>query len=374
MDVKMYDPTRDYASHKEEYDTAIQNVINSGNFINGSQVKELEYELSKYVGVKHCISCANGTDALELALLALDIAPGDKVITVAHTFVSTAEVICHLGATPIFIDVNMDDFCIDVDKLEEYLENNNNVDIKAMIVVSLYGQMPDFGRINRLALKYNITVIEDGAQSFGASYNNKKSCSMTTISTTSFFPTKPLGCYGDGGACFTNCSSLAKKIRALKNHGSEVKFTNLYIGRNSRLDTIQASILLVKLKYLDDCLDKRRDCANRYTETLKHRDDLILPKIFENRIHVWAQYTIILKGNNRDNIKEQLEKAGICISIFYPKGLHQQTCFEMLCEYDNLEVTENICNNIINLPCYGELTQNEQTYICDTLIKILDMA
>ena len=265
--IQMYDPKREYKTHKKDIDNAIQNVLNHGLFINGPEIKQLEKDLASFVNVKHCISISNGTDALKVALLALDIKPNDEVITVAHSWISTVEVISIINAIPVFTDIEDETFNLDPEKLEETILKCKNP--KAIIVVSLYGQIPDFDTINHIATKYNLPVIEDGAQSFGALYNGKRSCSLTTIGTTSFFPSKPLGCYGDGGACFTNDDHLAFKIRAIKNHGGVKRFHHKYVGLNARLDTIQAAILNIKLKYFEDSLKKRNECAYYYSTKLK---------------------------------------------------------------------------------------------------------
>jgi UDP-2-acetamido-2-deoxy-ribo-hexuluronate aminotransferase len=272
----MYDPKREYHTKKKEIDEAINTVLTHGIFINGPEVKELEKKLSDYVG-SECIAVSNGTDALKIALLALDVGINDEVITVAHSWISTAEVISLINAKPVFVDIEDETFNIDINKIEKAITKNT----KAIIVVSLYGQMPNFDEINKIADKYNIPVIEDGAQSFGASYNNKKSCGVTTIGTTSFFPSKPLGCYGDGGACFTNNKLLEDKMRAIKSHGGIKRFHHKYIGLNGRLDTIQAAILNAKFLYFDETLQNRNKCANYYTDNLKDLEkyEIKLPNV-----------------------------------------------------------------------------------------------
>lgn len=368
--IQMYDPKREYQYHKVDIDNSIQTVLNHGIFINGPEINELENALTNYVGSK-CITVSNGTDALKIALLALDVGIGDEVITVAHTWISTVEVISIINATPVFVDIEDATFNIDVTKLEKAITNKT----KAIIVVSLYGQMPDFDTINAIANKYNIPVIEDGAQSFGATFKGKKSCSLTTIGTTSFFPSKPLGCYGDGGACFTNNSLLEEKIRAIKNHGGIKRFHHKYIGINGRLDTIQAAILNTKLKYFNDTLVKRNNCANYYNEYLKAIEQFgfKLPTVNDNCYSSWAQYSILANNKKeRDDIVEYLKSENINVAVFYPKPLHLQECFYYL-GYTNgdLPITENVCDRIFNLPCYGELTQSEQEYIVNTLIKYI---
>ncbi len=336
--IQMYDPKREYALHKEEIDNAIHTVLNHGIFINGPEITELEKKLSEFTGSKHAICVSNGTDALKIALLALDVKPNDEVITVAHTWISTAEVIPLINATPVFIDIDINNFNMDPSKLEAAITINT----KAIIVVSLYGLVGNIETINRIADKYSIPVIEDAAQSFGAERKGKKSCNLSLIGTTSFFPSKPLGCYGDGGACFTNDDNLAMKMKAIRAHGGLQRFKHQYIGMNARLDTLQAAILLAKFKYFDNTIKARNDCANYYLEKLKDIPQLILPKVEENNVN---------------------------LSIFYPSPLHHQKCFENISVNHDLSITEDVCDRIFNLPCYGELTTDEMDIIIDLLHK-----
>jgi UDP-2-acetamido-2-deoxy-ribo-hexuluronate aminotransferase len=361
--INMYDPTRDYAEHKEEYDEAIHNVLNKGNFIGGEQVTEFEKQLSCYTGAKHCITCANGTDALYIALLALDIGIGDEVITVAHTWISTSEVISLAHAIPVFVDIENITFNIDVSKIEEKITHKT----KAILPVSLYGHMPDYAKIKEIGIKYGIPVIEDGAQSFGAIQNGQKSCSCfnTDIATTSFFPSKPMGCYGDGGALFTNDDVLAKKIRAIKSHGGLERFKHKYIGLNSRLDTIQAAILLVKLKYIDEKISARNDVASYYTSQLQNISRITLPTVHNNNTHALAQYSVLTSSKaERDALFNKLKADGVNCAIFYPSPLHTQECFAYLgYKYGDLPITETVCDTIINFPMYAELTRLEQDHV-----------
>ena len=368
--MQMYDPKREYKNHKSEINTSIQNVLDHGIFINGPEVKELENKLSEYIGVKHCIGVSNGTDALKIALLALGVGIDDEVITVSHSWISTAEVISIINAKPVFVDIEDTTYNMDSSLLEDKITEKT----KAIIVVSLYGQIADIDSINHIANKYNIPVIEDGAQSFGATYNGKKSCSLTTIGTTSFFPSKPLGCYGDGGACFTNNDDLATKIRAIKSHGGIKRFHHKYIGLNGRLDTIQAAILLTKIKYFEETLKNRNNCADYYNKNLDFLKDkgFVLPKIKEGRTSAWAQYSIICNNKEeRDNIVNHLKSNNINAAVFYPSPLHSQECFQYLFneEKPNLSVTERICDTVFNLPCYGEVTKDEQEHVITTLKK-----
>jgi UDP-2-acetamido-2-deoxy-ribo-hexuluronate aminotransferase len=366
--INMYDPTRDYMNHKNEYMDSINEVLDQGNFINGKQVIELEHQLSEYTGSKHCITVGNGTDALQIALMCLGIGPGDEVITVPHTWISTSEVISLLKAKPVFVDIESDTFNIDILKIEEKITDKT----KVIIPVSLYGQMPDYDKINEIAEKYGLVVIEDGAQSFGATQRDKKSCNVTRIGSTSFFPSKPLGCYGDGGALFTNDDTLAKKMRAIKNHGGTKRFYHDYIGVNSRLDTVQAAILNVKMKYLDSSIKNRNIVAQRYTDGLCELLGIVIPSVQSYNTSVWAQYSLLIPTiDSRDRLVEKLKESGINVSIFYPKPLHYQPCFTYLgYKEGDFPVSESVCSTIINLPCYGELTEDEQMYIIDTFKKI----
>lgn len=370
LPIQMYDPKREYQINKNKINNAIQNVLNHGLFINGPEIKELELKLSEFTNTKHCICVSNGTDALKISLLALGIQPNDEVITVAHSWISTVEVISIINAKPVFVDIENETFNLDHNKLEQKITDKT----KAIIIVSLYGQIPNIDKVNEIASKFNIPVIEDGAQSFGALYNGKRSCSLTTIGTTSFFPSKPLGCYGDGGACFTNDDDLAAKIRAIKNHGGIKRFHHKYIGLNGRLDTIQAAILNIKFDYFEDTLSKRNQCANYYSKNLKileNKELLKLPKVKDNCTSSWAQYSLLAKSKiERDNIVDFLKENKVNVAIFYPKPLHLQECFNYL-DYkkNDLPVTENICDTIFNLPCYAELTNEEQDYIINILIK-----
>lgn len=364
--IQMYDPKREYHLHKEEIDASIKSVLEHGIFINGPEIKELEKNLANYVG-SSCITVSNGTDALKIALLALDVGIDDEVITVAHTWISTVEVISIIHARPVFVDIEPNTFNMDVNKLECAITEKT----KAIIVVSLYGHMADIDAINAIANKYNIPVIEDGAQSFGASYKGRKSCSVTTIGTTSFFPSKPLGCYGDGGACFTSNKELETKMRAIKSHGGLERFKHKYIGLNGRLDTLQASILNAKFSYFNETLQNRNKCANYYTNNLAflQQKGFKLPSVCTECYSAWAQYSILAPDNaTRDAIVKYLIKHKVNVAIFYPSPLHLQECFSYLgYKKGDLPVTESICDTVFNLPCYGEITTQEQDYIINLI-------
>jgi len=365
--IQMYDPKREYNTHKTEIDSSIHRVLDHGIFINGPEVKELEQKLAEYVNVKHAISLSNGTDALTISLLAMDVQPDDEIITVSHSWISTVETIALIKAKPVFVDVESNTFNLDETKLEQAITNKT----KGIVVVSLYGQIANIDNINEIANRHNLFVIEDGAQSFGATYNGKKTGSLTTIGTTSFFPSKPLGCYGDGGACFTNDDEIALKIRAIKSHGGVKRFHHKYVGLNARLDTIQAAILLEKLKYFDQTIEARNNCANYYTNNLKFLEEkgCQLPVVKENCKSVWAQYSILANNKEeRDNIVSHLKDNNINAAIFYPAPLHLQECFQYLnYKVGDIPITEDVCDRIFNLPCYGEFTTEEQSNIVQIL-------
>ena len=360
--IQMYDPKREYNAHKEEIDTALQTVLNHGLFINGPEVKALEPALAEFTGVKHAITVSNGTDALKVALLAVDVKPNDEVITVAHTWISTVEVISIINAKPVFCDICPETFNMDHTKLEALITEKT----KAIMPVSLYGQTADMDAINEIAKRHNIPVIEDGAQSFGATYKGKKTGNISTIGTTSFFPAKPLGGYGDGGAIFTNDDELADKLRQIKNHGCIKRFQHKYIGMNARMDTLQAAIVGTKLKWYNETIGKRQACAEYYLSNLKNCAPLItLPVIKAERTSVWAQFSILAASNKmRDFLVKFLKENNINVGIFYPVPLHYQECFKYL-DYKegDLPVSEDVCSRVFNLPCYGELTYEEQNRI-----------
>jgi UDP-2-acetamido-2-deoxy-ribo-hexuluronate aminotransferase len=361
----MYDPKREYQSHKEEIDNAIQAVLNHGLFINGPEVKALEPALASFTGAKHAITCSNGTDALKVAMLALGIGPGDEVITVAHTWISTVEMISIINAVPVFCDICPNTFNMDHTKLEALITDKT----KAIMPVSLYGQTANMDAINEIANKYNVPVIEDGAQSFGAMYKGKRTGNLSTIGTTSFFPSKPLGCYGDGGALFTNDDELNDRMRKIKNHGALKRFQHKLIGMNARLDSIQAAVIGTKLKWYNETMNKRNKCANYYTEKLENIDFIETPFLSNDCYSVWAQYSLLAPNKEaRDFIVSNFKNNGVNAAIFYPAPLHIQECFKYLnYSLGDLPVTEEICDRIFNLPCYGEFTREEQ----DKVIKIL---
>lgn len=353
-----------YQERKEEFDKAIASVIEDSSFIMGKPVYELEEKLSAYTGVEYAIACSNGTDALLLAMMALNIKPGDEVVTTPFTFIATAETVAFLGAIPVFVDIDELTYNIDTSKIEEKITNKT----KAIISVSLYGQIADMDEINRIASKYNLPVIEDGAQSFGATYKGRKSCNVSTVGTTSFFPAKPLGCFGDGGSVFTNDGVLAEKMISMRVHGQTKRYHHKYIGMGGRLDTLQAAVLKVKMDGYNDDIIKRQSVASKYTELLKGK--VITPTVKEYNTSVWAQYSI--RVVNRDKIQVALKRKGIPTAVHYPKPLHLQECFEYL-KYSkgDFPISEKVSEEIMSLPMNPYLTEKEQGYICKELIQLL---
>lgn len=346
---------------KDKIDVGIQNVLTHGQYILGPEVAELEEKLAAYVGVKYCITCANGTDALQIAQMAFGIGPGDEVITPGFTYIATAETVAVLGATPVYIDVNPKTYNLDVEKLEAAITPHT----KAIIPVSLYGQCADFDEINAIAKKYNLPVIEDAAQSFGASYKGKKSCNLTTIACTSFFPSKPLGCYGDGGAIFTNDEELAKIIRQIARHGQNRRYHHIRVGMNSRLDTLQAAILLPKLEILDEEMQARQRVAETYTKLFNDAGINTTPCIEAHNQSAWAQYTIQVE--NRDDVQAKLKEQGIPTAVHYPIPLNKQPAVAEVNAV--LPVGDAVAERVISLPMHPYLTAEAQEKIVAALLS-----
>lgn len=360
MNIDFANLQKHYLLYKDEIDTAVHAVLDKCNFIMGEEVSQLESALAAYVGVKHAITCSSGTDALQLSLMAIDIAPGDEVITTPFTFIATAEMIAHLGAIPVFVDIDESTYNIDATKIEEKITAKT----KAIIPVSLYGQTADMDPINAIASKHGLIVIEDAAQSFGATYKGKKSCALSDIGCTSFFPAKPLGCFGDGGAIFTDNDTLATKMRSLRLHGQSKRYHHQYIGIGGRLDTIQAAVLNVKLHHYETDLAMRQEVAHRYNIALgtKRRIPFIAPE----RTSAYAQYSI--RVQDRETLQEKLKSAGIPTAVHYPMPLHLQECFAYLGYHQgDFPVSETVANEIMSLPMNPFLNHEETTYICEKL-------
>jgi UDP-2-acetamido-2-deoxy-ribo-hexuluronate aminotransferase len=378
MKINFCDLRKQYEILKKNIDEGINKVLSHSKFINGFEVEELEKKLSEYVGTKYAISVASGTDALLLSLLALDIKQGDFVITTPFTFIATAEVISFLKAIPVFVDIDEKTLNISPEKIKKFLENPiNPIDknpikkekIKAIISVDLFGQPADYDELKKICRENNLFLIEDGCQSLGAEQDNKKACSFGDISVTSFFPSKPLGCYGDGGMIFTDSEELLKKCRLLRNHGQEKKYSHESLGLNSRLDTIQASILLAKLGWFEEEIKKRQEIAQRYKEKLK---DLTLkfPEIRENNISSYAQFCILTE--KRDELKRFLERNEIPIAVHYPKPLHLQKAFSLLnYQEGDFPIAEKVSKQILSLPFDAYKTNEEIEFICEKLGSFL---
>jgi len=351
--MEFIDLKTQYQRLKVEIDAGIQRVLDHGQYILGPEVFELEEKLSDYTGAKYCITVANGTDALQIAQMALGIGSGDEVITPGFTYIATAETVKLLGAKPVYVDIDPRTFNLDPAKLDTAITPRT----KAIIPVSLYGQSADFDSINAIAAKHGIPVIEDAAQSFGAVYKGRKSCNLTTIACTSFFPTKPLGCYGDGGAIFTNDENLAMVMRQIARHGQDRRYHHIRLGVNSRLDTIQAAVLIEKLKILDDEITRKEEIANEYkyflTSTSASTDlEVQLPYIEAHNQSAWAQYSIRCK--NRNKIIEILNSKNIPYAIHYPTPLHKQPAVENV--NVELEVSEKTATQILSLPMHAYMS------------------
>ena len=365
--IHMVDLHSQYLRIKPEIDQAIQEVLTSTAFIQGPHVHQFAEALKQFTGAAFCVPCANGTDALQIAMMALDLKPGDEVILPVHTYVATAEVIALLGLTPVFIDVKPDTFNLDVDRLEQKITSKT----KAVVPVHLYGQCADLEPILKIAHRHNLFVIEDAAQSLGSEYTfadgtKKKSGTMGTIGTTSFFPSKNLGCYGDGGALFTNDASLAEKIKMMANHGQRIKYHHDVIGVNSRLDTMQAAILLVKLKYVNEYESSRNAVANLYDKALANISQVKTPARAKNSTHVFHQYT--LQVEKRNELKKYLEEKGVPSMIYYPVPLHFQKAYKKDGFGEgSFPVTESLSKTVISLPIHTEMKTEELEYIVEQI-------
>lgn len=357
--MEFIDLKSQYQDLKTEINVRIQRVLDHGQFILGPEVWELEDKLAAYVGANHCITVANGTDALQIAQMALGISSGDEVITPGFTYIATAETVALLGAKPVYVDVDPRTYNLDPNLLEKAISSKT----KAIIPVSLYGQCADFDAINLIASKYKIPVIEDAAQSFGATYKGRKSCNLSDISCTSFFPSKPLGCYGDGGAIFTNSDDLAKTIRQIARHGQDRRYHHVRVGVNSRLDTIQAAILLAKLEMLDGDIARKDKLASEYNKKLSGIIGLKVPYVEGWNKSAWAQYTIQVE--NRENAIKLLSAKGIPTAVHYPIPLNKQPAVEDVSV--NLFVGNKCAEHVLSLPMHPYLVDQEQNLISEVL-------
>lgn len=357
---------------REKINKRINRVLDHGKYIMGPEVQELEEALTNYVGAQYCVSCASGTDALLMALMAYDVGPGDAIFTTPFTFIATAEVIALLGATSVFVDIDPQTFNVDPEKLKEAItitRKESKLKVRGIIPVDIFGQLADYDTIETVAKEFDLFVLEDAAQSFGATYNGKQACSFGDMAATSFFPAKPLGCYGDGGAIFTDSEKLAQKLRSVRVHGQgEHKYENVRTGINGRLDTIQAAVLLEKLAVFGKEIVLRNEIAQRYSEGL--RGHVKTPVVKADRSSVWAQYSIL--SSNRDGLMAQLKLKGVPTAIYYPQPLHLQTAFTTL-DYKkgDFPVSERIADTILSLPMHPYLEAEGQDYIIDSVIQSL---
>lgn len=370
MTIPFIDLGAQYNAYQSEIDTAIAKVLQSSQFIMGEDVRLLEQELASYIGVKHAIGCSSGTDALLLALMAIDIKPGDEVICPVFTFFATAEVIAFLGAKPVFVDIEPVTYNLDPNLLEAAITTKT----KAIMPVSLYGQPADMHEINAIADKasqvhgHKIYVIEDAAQSFGAEYQGAKSCHLSDIGCTSFFPSKPLGCYGDGGAVFTDNQAIAERIQSLRLHGQSERYRHERIGMCGRLDTIQAAILRVKLKHFAAEVPKRIAIGERYSQQL--RDAVVTPTVRSDRTSVYAQYSV--RVSHREQVAAQLKEQGVPTAVHYPIPLHQQPCFQDLgYQVGDFPIAEAVAQEIMSLPMSPFLTEADQDKVIDTVSSVV---
>lgn len=356
------DLKQQYALLKTSVDRRLNNVLQHGQFIMGPEVKELEDTLARYTSTKHAVACSSGTDALLIALLALKLEAGDEVITTPFTFIATAEVIALLGAIPVFVDIDSRTYNLDPHLLEAAITSKT----RAIIPVSLYGQCADFDAINEIAARHNLPVIEDAAQSFGATYKGRRSCNLSTIACTSFFPSKPLGCYGDGGMCFTNDDALAARMKQIRVHGQDRRYHHPVLGINGRLDTIQAAILLAKMEVFEAEVDARMRIGQAYTRALNQ--SVHTPSVESHNTSVYAQYTI--EGENRNNLIEGLKLKGIPTAVHYPVPLHLQPAFASLGQHlGSLPNAEAAAERVVSLPIHPYLSSDDQARVVDAVIS-----
>lgn len=373
QEIKMVDLKGQYDKIKPEIDHAIQSVIDNTEFINGNAVKQFQKHLEQYLSVKHVIPCANGTDALQIAMMALDLQPGDEVITSDFTFIATVEVIALLGLKPVLADVDKDSFLITPESIEKLITPKT----RAIVPVHLFGQCCDMEQIMAIAQKHKLYVIEDTAQAIGADcyFSNgqtKKAGTIGHIGCTSFFPSKNLGCFGDGGALFANDDETAAMIRSVSNHGMKVRYYHDHIGVNSRLDTIQAAILDVKLGYLDEYNRARQKAAAFYDKAFKNSPRIMVPARVKNSTHIFHQYTIVVKDADRDALKNHLQEKGIPAMIYYPVPMHLQKAYHYLgYRKGDFPVSEELCQTVLSLPMHTELDHSQLEYITETILKYI---
>jgi UDP-2-acetamido-2-deoxy-ribo-hexuluronate aminotransferase len=370
--IQMVDLVSQYKKIQSEIDKGILEVVQTAAFINGPEVKAFQSELEKYLGIKHVIPCANGTDAIQVAMMALGLKPGDEVITADFTFVATAEVIALLGLKPVLVDVYPDTFTINVEAIEKAITPKT----KAIVPVHLFGQCANMDAIMKLAKKHNLFVIEDNAQAIGADYTSDgktvKAGTIGHVGCTSFFPSKNLGCYGDGGAIFTNDDELAKKIRVICSHGSAVQYYHDEIGVNSRLDSMQAVVLRIKLRHLDEYAKARQKAAAFYDKAFANNPKITTPVRSKNSSHVFHQYTLVLNGVDRQKLRDHLASKDIPAMIYYPVPLHLQKAYlDPRYKQGDFPVTEKLCASVLSLPMHTELDEETLSYIANSVLEFL---
>jgi len=372
--IQMVDLRSQYLKIKDEIDAGIQEVVDSCAFVNGPAVKNFQADLEAYLGVKHVIPCANGTDALQVSMMALGLKPGDEVITTSFTFIATAEVIALLGLTPDLVDVEPDTFNIDPLAVEKAITPKT----KAIVPVHLFGQCANMEALQKIADKHDLFIIEDACQAIGADYifengSRKKAGTISEIGCTSFFPSKNLGCYGDGGAIFTNDDKLADEMRSIVNHGMKVRYYHDIIGVNSRLDAIQAAVLKVKLQYLDDYARERNRAADHYDKAFKDYPQLQTPIRWDKTTHVFHQYTLVTEGIDREALQQHLMSKDVPAMIYYPVPLHMQKAYlDPRYKEGDFPVTEMLSEKVISLPMSTELDEEQLEYITSSVIEFLE--
>ncbi len=374
--IQMVDLHSQYLKIKKEIDEKWEQVLESCAFINGPMVKQFQSDLESYLGVKHVIPCGNGTDALQVALMSLNLQPGDEVITTTFTFIATAEVVALLGLTPVLVDVEADTFNIDTKAIEKAITPKT----KAIVPVHLFGQCANMEQILAIAKKYNLYVIEDACQAIGATYTfsdgtTKKAGTIGTIGCTSFFPSKNLGCYGDGGAIFTNDDAIAYQLRGIVNHGMFKRYYHDMVGVNSRLDSLQAAVLDVKLKYLDEYAQNRNKAAAFYNQAFADVQQIITPKVHNNSTHVFHQYTLRVKGVDREKLIALMAEKHVPVMIYYPVPLHLQKAYKSeRYQHGDFPVSEQLCKEVVSLPMHTELDEEQLKYITKNFLEAVRLS
>lgn len=361
--IPFIDLKAQYQALKDPIQNRIQKVLDHGQFIMGPEVEELERELNKFTGTKHALACSSGTDAAIIAMMALGIGPGDEVICPAFSFIATAETVILVGATPVYVDVDPKTFNLDPLKLKEALSPKT----KAIQPVGLYGQCADMDAINAFAQQHGLSVVEDAAQSFGAYYKGKRSCNLSTVGVTSFFPAKPLGCYGDGGAIFTNDDKLAEAMREVRVHGQKSRYYHTRIGVNGRLDTLQCAILIPKLERFPWELEQRTKWALRYNKAFKEHKHVTIPELAPERTSSWAQYT--LQVSDRDAFQKKLQENGVPTAVHYPRTMPDQPAYTELGRTLNIQVSRKLAETVVSLPLYPDMTDDIQDYVIEKVLK-----